>query len=79
LITPLFILSGTFFPVDQLPAVARPLAVVSPLWHGVELLRLAALGLPPALPAVVHTAVLMGFVAVGTVISVRLLTRRLKQ
>lgn len=79
LITPLFILSGTFFPVDQLPAVARPLVVVSPLWHGVELLRLAALGLPPALPAVVHTAVLMGFVAVGTVISVRLLTRRLKQ
>lgn len=77
-ITPLFILSGTFFPVDQLPAVARPLVFLSPLWHGAELLRLAALGLPTAASPWLHTAFLGVVTAVGAVVSVRLLTRRMQ-
>lgn len=79
LITPLFILSGTFFPVDRLPALAQPLAALSPLWHGVELLRLAGLSLPTAYPPMVHAVILAVFIAAGTTASVRLLTRRLKQ
>ena len=35
--------SGTFFPVDRLPGWVQPLAWVSPLWHGTELARSAAL------------------------------------
>ena len=31
--------SGTFFPVDRLPAWVQPIAWVSPLWHGTELAR----------------------------------------
>lgn len=77
-ITPLFILSGTFFPISQLPAMARPLAAASPLWHGVELVRLAALGQPPTYPALVHLVVLLVIMAVGAVVSVRLLARRLQ-
>jgi lipooligosaccharide transport system permease protein len=76
-ITPLFIASGTFFPVSQLPAVARPLAYASPLWHGLELVRAAALGLPTALPWPVHALLLVGCAAAGGWIAVRLLTRRL--
>ena len=36
-IIPLFLFSGTFFPVSQLPAFLQPIAYVTPLWHGVEL------------------------------------------
>ncbi|MEO5965546.1 MAG: ABC transporter permease, partial [Candidatus Limnocylindrales bacterium] len=38
-ITPLFLFSGTFFPISNLPAVIQPIAWLSPLWHGVELSR----------------------------------------
>lgn len=38
-VVPLFLFSGTFFPVRQLPAALRPLAYASPLWHGVALCR----------------------------------------
>lgn len=77
-ITPLFILSGTFFPVSQLPPAARPLAALSPLWHGVELVRRATLGMPTALPVLVHVAVLVAVAALGGVLSVRVLARRLQ-
>ena len=41
---PLFLFSGTFFPVTQLPAWLRPVAYVTPLWHGVALCRSLSLG-----------------------------------
>ena len=65
-LTPLFLFSGTFFPIDQLPVVIRPIAYLTPLWHGVELSRAFALGTiaPPAI--VLHLAVLFAYVAAGT-------------
>src|SRR5437764_13186324 len=33
-IIPMFLFSGTFFPISQLPAALRPVAYVTPLWHG---------------------------------------------
>ena len=36
-ILPLFLFSGTFFPISQLPAGLRFIAQFSPLWHGVAL------------------------------------------
>ncbi len=41
---PLFLFSGTFFPITQLPSALRVLAEILPLWHGVELCRSLALG-----------------------------------
>jgi lipooligosaccharide transport system permease protein len=76
-IVPLFLFSGTFFPVSQLPDALEPLAAVTPLWHGVELVRATVLGTSPAWPAVVHVAVLTAFVLVGAALSVRQLRRRL--
>ena len=35
-ITPLFLFSGTFFPIDQLPAQIQWIAWLLPLWHGVD-------------------------------------------
>ena len=41
---PLFLFSGTFFPITQLPAWLRPVAYATPLWHGVALCRGLSLG-----------------------------------
>ena len=64
-ITPLFLFSGTFFPIEQLPIVIRPIAWLSPSWHGVELARGLALGGLDPLGAIVHLGVLGAYIAVG--------------
>jgi lipooligosaccharide transport system permease protein len=62
---PLFLFSGTFFPVTQLPALIRPLAYATPLWHGVDLCRGLALGTASAGAVLVHVLYLSAFVAAG--------------
>jgi lipooligosaccharide transport system permease protein len=44
LLTPLFLVAGTFFPIDQLPTWAQVLARLNPLYHCVELVRAAVFG-----------------------------------
>jgi lipooligosaccharide transport system permease protein len=44
LITPMFLFSGTFFPLQQLPQWAHRVALALPLTHLVDLARSAALG-----------------------------------
>jgi lipooligosaccharide transport system permease protein len=43
-LTPLFLVAGTFFPLDQLPEVVQILGNFNPLHHCVELVRNAAFG-----------------------------------
>jgi lipooligosaccharide transport system permease protein len=43
-LTPLFLLAGSFFPLDQFPEWARILAQVNPLHHLVQLVRHAVFG-----------------------------------
>jgi len=43
-LTPLFLVAGTFFPLDRLPEWAQVLGNVNPLHHTVELVRHAAFG-----------------------------------
>jgi lipooligosaccharide transport system permease protein len=43
-LTPLFLLAGSFFPLDEFPEWARVLAQVNPLHHLVELVRHAVFG-----------------------------------
>jgi len=67
-ITPLFMFSGVFFPIDRLPSAVRWIAQASPLYHGVQLVRGLTLGqLDPsvALMHLTYLAVLLiaGFVA----------------
>ncbi len=64
-VIPLFLFSGTFFPVTQLPAVIRPLAYVTPLWHGVALCRSLSLGTAQLLPSIGHVGYLVAVIAIG--------------
>ena len=43
-LTPMFLVAGTFYPISQLPAGARQVAKVNPLYHCVQLVRDASLG-----------------------------------
>ncbi|MCP4303915.1 MAG: ABC transporter permease [bacterium] len=76
-ITPLFLFSGIFFPIEQLPDWMEPIAYATPLWHGVELTRASALGIETALHPAVHIAVMVAFLAVGAAIANRLFHKRL--
>ena len=78
-ITPLFLFSGTFYPVESLPSFIQPLAWITPLYHGVALARglsLGTIGQAPGL-AIIHLAVLIGFTVVGTVLAVRTIDAKL--
>ena len=44
LVMPMFLFSGTFYPIDTLPDWAQALAWLSPLWHATELARWVSLG-----------------------------------
>lgn len=53
-IVPMFLFSGTFFPITQLPGWMQPIAYLTPLWHGVEMTRSWSLGIDPSFSPVVH-------------------------
>jgi lipooligosaccharide transport system permease protein len=78
-ITPLFLFSGTFFPVSSLPPVMQVVAWFTPLYHGVSLTRGLSLGTISADPltAVVDVAFLSAFVIVGTWFAIRTIGARL--
>lgn len=76
-ITPLFLFSGTFYPIDQLPDWMEPVAYVTPLWHAVETTRGLALGIETTWAPILHYGVLVVFLIVGAIIADRFFHRRL--
>ncbi len=74
---PMFLFSGSFFPVSQLPRAIEWLAYVTPLWHGVDLCRQLSTGdiRWPALIA--HLIYLSAWVLAGFWLAARLLAKRL--
>jgi lipooligosaccharide transport system permease protein len=76
-VMPLFLFSGVFYPVTQLPLVLEQLAYLTPLWHGVALSRGFALGTITAAGALLHVAYLCAWIAVGVVLAARNYRRRL--
>jgi lipooligosaccharide transport system permease protein len=77
-VVPLFLFSGTFFPVDQLPSFLQPIVFLSPLWHGVELARGAA-GVPESPHFVwwLHAGLLVALAVVGLILARQSFTKRL--
>ncbi len=64
-VVPMFLFSGTFFPVSRLPLPLEWLAYATPLWHAVELCRMFTLGDVHALHALGHAAYLLLIVVIG--------------
>jgi lipooligosaccharide transport system permease protein len=76
-ITPMYLFSGTFFPLDALPAWARQVASTLPLTHLVTLTRGLAFGALPALDALQAVAYLLAFAALLLPLAVLAMRRRL--
>jgi lipooligosaccharide transport system permease protein len=76
-VVPMFLFSGTFFPVSRLPLPLEWLAYATPLWHGVELCRMFTLGHVHALPALGHAVYLLLFVVIGYAWALRTYAKRL--
>lgn len=61
-IIPLFLFSGTFFPI---PSPLLPLAYATPLWHGVALCRSLSLGTAQLGPTAAHVGYLIAMTLAG--------------
>jgi lipooligosaccharide transport system permease protein len=76
LLTPMFLVAGTFFPLNELPTWAQVLGNVNPLYHCVELVRHAVFGFE-GWADVGHVAFLVAFAFVSWRLAIRFMERRL--
>jgi lipooligosaccharide transport system permease protein len=74
-VTPLFLVAGTFFPIDQLPEGLQVAANLNPLYQLVELVRHAAFGFEAV--DVLRVAILCAFALVMWRLAVRQMTKTL--
>ena len=78
IIMPLFLFSGTFFPLSSMPFFLQWIGWISPLWHATELGRSLTYGhaISPTMMWV-HFLVLLAMLVSGLYLSARIFTRRL--
>ena len=72
-VVPMFVVAGTFFPLDGLPDAFRAFGVVNPVTHLVELLRWLAFGAGSATAAAGHVLAILVFDVLALWLGVRLL------
>jgi len=71
-IMPMFLFSGTFFPLSSMPIYLQPIGWVSPLWHATELGREAAFDYGISnLMVGIHLMYLITLVVVGLILARR--------
>lgn len=79
-ILPMFLFSGTFFPLDTLPIYLQPIGWISPLWHGTELGRVLSYGMEePIWLTIIRVVYLTVLCLVGWRMAQRVVTRRLNK
>jgi lipooligosaccharide transport system permease protein len=76
-LVPLFLFSGTFFPITQLPGWLQVVAQATPLYHGMALCRGLVLGHVGLAAAGAHLAYLVALSATGFVVAIGTYRRRL--
>ena len=75
---PLFLFSGTFFPLSSMPFFLQWIGWISPLWHATELGRSLTYGHAISTTMMwVHFLVLLTMLVSGLYLSARIFTRRL--
>ena len=76
-VIPMFLFSGVFFPITNLPGWLQPVALVTPMFHGVELARSIVVGVTPTIAAWVSVTYLGAWVVVGTVLAIAPIRKKL--
>jgi len=77
-IMPMFLFSGTFFPLSSMPIFLQPIGWISPLWHATELGREAAFdyGITSTM-VIVHLTFLITMLVTGLTLATRQFEKRL--
>ncbi|SIT65677.1 lipooligosaccharide transport system permease protein [Ectothiorhodosinus mongolicus] len=76
ILTPMLLLSGVFFPMDQLPPVVSQVMVWLPLYHVIELVRPLIIGQWPT-QVLLHLGVVLAYGLAALSIATALLKKRL--
>lgn len=76
IVFPMFLFSGTFFPVTLYPDALQPIVMATPLYHSASLIRSLTTG-AVGWGILGHVAYLAAMFVIANVISIRLLRRRL--
>jgi lipooligosaccharide transport system permease protein len=74
-LTPMMMISGVFFPLEQLPGPVQAVAKVLPLYHGVQLVRASVVG-GIAADALLHVIVLGGYALAAYWLAIVIARRR---
>lgn len=75
---PLFLFSGTFYPLEQMPVFLQWIGWISPLWHATDLGRLLTYGSDVSVEMViVHLAYMLVMLVVGLYFAFRNYSKRL--
>jgi len=78
IIMPMFLFSGTFYPLSSLPIFLQWIGWISPLWHATQLGRWLSYGMPlPAWQIALSVAYLLAMGVVGLLLARRRFERRL--
>ena len=77
-VIPMFLFSGAFFPITQLPELIQPIAYITPVFHGVEMARAIVVDTTPAVAPWVSISYLLALTAIGTWLIFRPLREELK-
>ncbi len=76
-VIPMFLFSGAFFPIAQLPGWLQLIALTTPMYHGVELSRAIVVGTDPAVTWWVSVLYLVAWIAIGTALAIGPFRKRL--
>lgn len=80
IVGPMFLFSGTFYPINNMPLVVQFFGWVSPLWHSIELGRYATYGHKISMTMViVHVTFLLAMLVFGLFFAFRQYSRRLEK
>jgi len=78
IVTPMFMFSGTFYPISSLPIYLQWIGWISPQWHATNLGRAMAYGMPiESWLLIVHWGLMLAMAFVGLVWAHRVFERRL--
>lgn len=80
IVGPMFLFSGTFYPLTNMPLAVQIFGWVSPLWHSIELGRYATYGHKLSMTmVVVHFTYLLAMLVFGLFFAFRQYSRRLEK
>jgi lipooligosaccharide transport system permease protein len=78
IVTPMFMFSGTFYPITSMPLYLQWIGWISPQWHATNLGRAMSYGMPiETWLGLVHWVVMLGMTFIGMIWAHRVFEKRL--